>query len=76
MGKRELVALLGWSSLCLVFGVWLFFTVPRVCLQFVIAVYPDHTILNFLLQPLGNFADMFHCKEKSKLRQIRDVCTL
>ena len=43
MGKRELAALLGWSSWCLVIVVWPFHTVPRVCLQFVIVVIPDHT---------------------------------
>ena len=42
MGKRELVALLCLSSLCLVIVVWLFL-IPRVCLQFVILVFPDHT---------------------------------
>ena len=40
MGKRELVALLG--SWCLVIVVWLFLTVPWVCLHFVIVVFPDH----------------------------------
>ena len=43
MGKRELVALLGLSSWCLVIVVWLFLAVPWVCLQFVIVVFPDHT---------------------------------
>ena len=42
MGKRELVALL-LSSWCLVIVVWLFLTMPQVCLQFVIVVFPDHT---------------------------------
>ena len=37
------------SSLCLVSVVLLFLTVPRVCLQFVIVVFPDHTYLLFLL---------------------------
>ena len=50
MGKRELVAflcfLLFW---CLVIVVWLFLTMPRVCLQFVIVVFLDHTHLLFLL---------------------------
>ena len=36
MGMRELVALLCLSSCCLVIVVWLFLTIPRVCLQFVI----------------------------------------
>ena len=47
-GKRELVTLLSLSSWCLVMDVWLFFTVPRVCLWFVIVVFSDHTHLLFL----------------------------
>ena len=43
-------ALLCLSSLCLVIVVWLFLTVPRVCLQFVIVVFPDHTHLLFLVK--------------------------
>ena len=43
MGKRELVALLGLSSWCVVIVVWLFLAVPWVCLRFVIVVFPDHT---------------------------------
>ena len=43
MGKRELVALLSLSSLCLVIDVWLFLPVPWVCLQLVIVVFSDHT---------------------------------
>ena len=58
MGKRELVALLCKSSWCLVIVVRLFTStsmiysstpngrhlpMPRVCLQFVIVVFPDHT---------------------------------
>ena len=43
MGKRELVALLSLSSLCLVMVVCLFLAVSWVCLQFVIVVLPDHT---------------------------------
>ena len=49
MGKRELVALLSLSSLCLVVAVWLFLAEPWVCLQFVIVVFPDHTHLLFLV---------------------------
>ena len=48
MGKRELLALFGLSSWCLVVVVWLFLAVPWVCLQFVIVVFPDHTHLLFL----------------------------
>ena len=43
MGKRVLVALLSLSSLCLVIVVLLILTMPRLCLQFVIVVFPDHT---------------------------------
>ena len=31
------------SCWCLIIVVWLFLTVPSVCLQFVIVVFPDHT---------------------------------
>ena len=46
--ERELVALLCLSSWCLVIVVWLFLAMPRVCLQFVIVVFPDYTHLLFL----------------------------
>ena len=36
--ERELAALLSLSSWCLVIVVWLFLSVPWVCLQFVIAI--------------------------------------
>ena len=48
MGKRELVSLLCLSSWWLVIVVWLFLTMPWVCLQFVIVVFPDHSHLLFL----------------------------
>ena len=48
MGKRELVALHGVSSWCLVMIERLFLAVPRGCLRFVIVVFPDHTHLLFL----------------------------
>ena len=47
MGKRELVALLNLSSWCLVMVKRLFLVVPRVCLRFVIVIFPDHTHLLF-----------------------------
>ena len=47
MGKRELIALLNLSSLCLLMVEQLFLAVPRGCLQFVIVVFPDHTHLLF-----------------------------
>ena len=43
MGKRDLVALLNLSSLCLVMVERLFLAVPWGCLRFVIVVFPDHT---------------------------------
>ena len=49
MGKRELIALLGLSSWCLVMVEQLFLAVPWGCLQFVIVVFPDHTHLLFLI---------------------------
>ena len=53
MGKRELVALLVLSSWCLVMVVWLFLSVPWVCLRFVIVVFPDHT--HYFLRPSQQF---------------------
>ena len=55
MGKRELVALLGLSSWCLMVVVWLFLAVPWVCLQFVIVVFPDHTHLLFFTVITNHF---------------------
>ena len=57
MGKRELAALLCLSSWCLVIVVWLFLTMPRVCLQFVIVVFPDHTHLLFMLE---GYEELYH----------------
>ena len=54
MGKRELVALCCLSSWCLMFVKWLFLAVPRVCLQFVIVVFPDHTCLLFYVTAIIN----------------------
>ena len=48
MGKRELIALLNLSSLCLVMVEQLFRAMPQGCLQFVIVVFPDHTHLLLL----------------------------
>ena len=44
----ELVALLSLASWCLVIVVWLFLAVPRVCLQLVIVVFPNHAHLLFM----------------------------
>ena len=46
-GKRELIALLSFSSWCLLMVERLFLVVPRGSLQFVIVVFPDHTHLLF-----------------------------
>ena len=43
--RRELVTLLCLTSWSLVIAVLLFLTMPRVCLQFVFVVFPDHTHL-------------------------------
>ena len=48
MGKRELIALLHLSSWCLVIVERTFLAVPLGCLQFVIVVFPDDTLLLFL----------------------------
>ena len=49
MGKRELVALLSLSSLCLVIIVWLFLAVGAMGLSAVCdCVFPDHAHLLFL----------------------------
>ena len=48
MGKREPVAFLNLSSWSLVMVERLLLSVPGVCLQFVIVVFPDHTHLLFL----------------------------
>ena len=53
MGKKELVALLNLSSLCLVMVEWLFLAVSWRCLRFVIVVFPDHTHLLFLTLKTG-----------------------
>ena len=53
MGKRELAALLRLSFWCLVVVVWFLLTMPRVCLQSVIVVFPDH-ITYYFGWPLGS----------------------
>ena len=59
MGKRELIALLNLSSLCLVMVERLFLAVPRGCLQFVIVVIPDHTHLLFFIRANRNYLSQF-----------------
>ena len=67
MVKRELIALLCLSSCYLVIVVWLFLTMPQVCLQFVIVVFPDHTHLLFLVET------MLFVIDKSKSRKVVTV---
>ena len=67
MEKRELVALLSLSSWCLVIVVWLFLVVLWFCLQFVIAVFPNHTHLLFLFADLTSF-DMYYKQTKSRTK--------
>ena len=55
MGKRELIALLNLSSWCLMMVERLFLAVPRGCLQFVIVVFPDHTLLLFFINEAYNY---------------------
>ena len=66
VGKRELVALLSLSSWCLVIVLWLFLSVPWVCLQFVIVVFSDHTHLLFLVQ-FVNLTFLFPCEVRKPL---------
>ena len=46
--KRELDALLSLSSWYFILVLWLSLSVPWVCLQFVIVIFPYHTHLLFL----------------------------
>ena len=55
MGKRELVALLNLSSLCLVMVERLLFAVPQGCLRFEIVVFPDHTHYFGIIWKNGSF---------------------
>ena len=59
MGQRELANLLSLSSWYLVIVVWLFLTMPRVCLQFVSVVFPDHTHL--LFEPVHEISNNVVC---------------
>ena len=58
MGKRELVALLNFSSWCLVIVEQLFLAVPRRCLQFVIVVFPDHNHLLILIASISDLCPL------------------
>ena len=55
--KGLLVALLNLYSWCLVMVEWLFLAVPWGCLRFVIVVFPDHTLLQFLQSFYGKESD-------------------
>ena len=49
-GKRKLVALLllSYRFSVTIYVMWLFLTVPLVCLQCVVVIFPDHTHLHFV----------------------------
>ena len=68
MSKRELIALLNLSSLCLVMVERLFLAVPRGCLQFVIVVFPDHTHLLFLIWSHLSFGGRYISARKTFLK--------
>ena len=61
MGKRELVALLNFSSWCLVMVDRLFLAVLWGCLRFVIVVFPDHTHLLFSTISMGKRGFVVDC---------------
>ena len=70
MGKGELVALLCLSSSYLVIVVWLFLTMPRVCLQFVIVVFHCHAHSLFLeMTQTRQIIRCSHTKDK-----VEDTC--
>ena len=56
MGKRELVALLNFSSWCLVMVERLFLAVPQGCLRFMIVVLPAHT--HFIFKKKMHFGSL------------------
>ena len=72
LGKREHIAFLNLSSWCLVMVERLFLAVPRVCLQFVIVVFPDHTHLLFLQSPVLEFDK--NCTQNTYFLQKVDFC--
>ena len=68
MGKRELVALLSWSSWCLVIVVRLFLTVPWVCLQFVFVGFPDYNrLLLFIGHLVARKPDFVACEQQLRI---------
>ena len=67
MGKRELLALLNLSSWCLVMVERLFLAVPRGCLQFVIVVFPDHTVPELITGTVIHSAFMHDYRVNSAL---------
>ena len=46
---------------------WLFLTVPRVCLQFVIVVFPDHTHYLFYLLMNKRIYKIFKVRKRAKV---------
>ena len=70
IGKRKLVALLSLSSWCVAIAVWLFLVVPRIGLQFVIVVFPDHSHLFFFVVEVFTLIG-FHNKTLTQVRGCR-----
>ena len=56
--ERELAALLSLSSWCLVIVVWLFLSVPWVCLQFVIVILTYLGVIHANSDDLGESAHL------------------
>ena len=75
VGKRELVALLNLSSWCLVMVMWLFLTVPRGCLRFVILLKIDHTYLLFLKPRVEVMKGLDQVDIRTKVGQASDSMT-
>ena len=79
MGKREPVALLNLSSLCLVMVERLFLAVPWGCLRFVTVVFPDHTHL-LLLQSVASDLGLYYLsmshKKNARLIWVKYFCCI
>ena len=71
--KRKLVVLLCQFSLCLVIVVWRFHTMPRVCLQIMILVFPDHTHLLCFSLSSAETTHRAHIKESDQTAHMRSL---
>ena len=68
MGKRELAVCLCLSSWCLAIVMLLFFTMPRVYLQFATVVSPDHTNLLRYMGVEKTLTSLHFCAGSPQLR--------